>query len=137
MRVKHLRFISKVRKVSIYFVFRNELAVMGKRRSIVNSPRRSPSNRQSPIQHTQSLSKTVADYSSHPRKNSAPLMIPASSEGKKYAGPKFSSPPSADLLPKPPSKWLSTQKKSGIENAALQLDAMTVHLRQMLKLSTA
>ena len=113
---------------------------MGKRRSFVGSPRRSPSNRQSPVVGSEnSLTSLVGEgrpgsTTSKIASVSSPVNIPGTKEDGRYAGPKFSSPPSADLLPKPPIKWISCHRESF---QRVNLDAMTVHLRQMLKMSTA
>jgi len=56
---------------------------------------------------------------------------------KKYAGPRFCSPPAANLLPRPPPTWFLSPRTSCIKKFDSELDAMTLHLRQMLKMSTA
>ena len=131
-------------KESCYFsLLHFEDLSMGKRRSFVGSPRRSPSNRQSPVVDSENSLKILVEEG-RPRPGSrtsrrasdatSPVDIPGTKEDGRYAGPKFSSPPSADLLPKPPSKWISCHRESF---QRVNLDAMTVHLRQMLKMSTA
>lgn len=114
---------------------------MGKRRYFVSSPRKSPSNRQSPVVDGENSLKTLVEEGKPSSRTSrrasdasSPVNIPGTKEDGRYAGPKFSSPPSADLLPKPPTKWISCHKQSF---QRVNLDAMTVHLRQMLKMSTA
>jgi hypothetical protein len=47
-----------------------------------------------------------------------------------YAGAKFNSPPPANVLPTPPMSWLETSRTEQVA-----LNAMSTHLRQLLKVS--
>jgi len=47
-----------------------------------------------------------------------------------YAGAKFNSPPPATVLPSPPTSWLGISR-----NEDVALNAMSTHLRQLLKVS--
>jgi hypothetical protein len=49
-----------------------------------------------------------------------------------YAGAKFNSPPPAYLLPNPPTSWISA---SSHQVEQVSLNAMSSHLRQILKVS--
>ena len=114
---------------------------MGRNRTNSRSPRRSPSIRLSPVQSSQILAeerKTTTPPSMNEqhehRKSTTPISIPVA-EDRRYAGTKFNSPPPAYALPKPPTTWISSCHGSSFET--MNLDAMTVHLRQMLKVSAS
>eukprot|EP00794_Sanderia_malayensis_P005334 gene5334-6003_t len=112
---------------------------MGRHRAYSQSPRRSPSSRLSPIQNSQATAFAVDERKTttsteERRKTTSPISI-SQSKDKRYAGPKFNSPPPANVLPKPPSTWISSCHGESFER--MSLDAMTVHLRQMLKVSAS
>lgn len=78
------------------------------------------------------------DFQSNSERSS-PVLIPnnkyysSDSEdesGVPYAGAKFNSPPPAHLLPVPPSSWLMISRSDEVA-----LNAMTLHLRQILKVT--
>eukprot|EP00795_Rhopilema_esculentum_P012060 gene12060-2651_t len=106
---------------------------MGGARYQDKTSRRSPSSHSHQAKHRKSPSRNSEDVWPA-RKQTSPMPVPDSKRENRYAGPKFSSPPSADLLPKPPNTWISCHKET---SDGPNLDAMTVHLRRMLKMSTA
>lgn len=101
-----------------------------KKRQYVRRDRGTPSpqhsDRESPVEQG---GKTHGIFRFSPRPDNLIMSRTPSPDGNAYAGPKFSEPPSPNLLPKPPSHWMNFGDFDSH-------DSMSSQLKEMLKVAT-
>lgn len=68
-----------------------------------------------------------------PMRSESPSSSDQEEDSSRYAGAKFNSPPPANILPPPPITWLHSP---GSVQAHVNLHAMSLHLRQLLKVQS-